>query len=76
MITVKQLFETSCSSSPDGEFWEPCIPNPPLSLKARIFDAISVLTGKSVAIRQTTKQDLCGAEVSRSTATNPKHGTY
>ena len=65
MITVKQLFENPCSSSPDGKVWEPCVPNPPLLLKTRIFDAISVLTGKAVAIRQTTKQDLCGAEVPR-----------
>lgn len=57
MITVKDLMTSPVKSSPDGKHWEP-------SLwvthwwSIRIRDALAVLQGKAVAIRQTTKEDL------------------
>ena len=57
MITVKDLLTTKVTSSPDGQRWEPCLPQY-LSLRVRIRDAWAVLFGNAVAIRQTTKSDI------------------
>lgn len=57
MLTVKQLMENTCKSSPDGKHWEPAIPKYQW-WRIRLRDAIAVWKGEAVAVRQTTKQDL------------------
>jgi hypothetical protein len=57
MLTVKQLLENPCQASPDGKHWEPCVPQY-IWWRIRLRDAIAVLKGEAIAIRQTTKQDL------------------
>ena len=61
MITVKSLMETEVQSSPDGEHWEPALPQF-VCLKIRARDAWAVLNGKAVAIRQTTKEDVAAPQ--------------
>lgn len=56
MMTLKQLLESSESASPDGKHWEPAIPLAGPGLRWR--DAIAVLRGRAIAVRQTTKRDL------------------
>jgi hypothetical protein len=56
MITVKDLMQNQCSSSPDGIHWEPALPEPNY-FWWRLYDAWAVLKGEAVAIRQTTKSD-------------------
>jgi hypothetical protein len=59
MMTVKQLIESPCQSSPDGNYWEPALPSWQVaSLQMRLRDIWAVWSGKAVAIRQTTKDDL------------------
>jgi hypothetical protein len=57
MMTVKDLMTNQCSSSPDGEHWEPALPEY-VWWRTRLRDAWAVLLGRAVAIRQTTKTDL------------------
>ena len=57
MMTVKDLLESDCQSSPDGEHWEPALPSY-LWWRIRLRDAWAVWTGKAIAIRQTTKADI------------------
>ena len=61
MMTVKELMESQCQSSPDGKHWEPALPEQPLWFKNRFRDAWSVWKGEATAIRQTTKDDLIRA---------------
>lgn len=59
MMTVKDLMENQCSSSPDGIHWEPALPETRgLWWRIRLRDAWAVWKGEAVAIRQTTKDDL------------------
>lgn len=59
MMTVKDLMQNQCSSSPDGRHWEPLLPEPHnLWWRIRLRDAWAVWKGEAVAIRQTTKADL------------------
>lgn len=58
MMTVKQLMQSSCQSSPDGKYWEPALPEPPLWWRARLKDAVAVWKGDAIAVRQTTKNDV------------------
>lgn len=59
MMTVKDLMQNQCSSSPDGNHWEPALPEPHrIWWRIRLRDAWAVWQGKAVAIRQTTKDDL------------------
>jgi hypothetical protein len=58
MMTVKDLMNNQCSSSPDGKHWEPALPEPTLWWRIRLRDAWAVWQGKAVAIRQTTKEDM------------------
>ena len=61
MMTVKDLMENQCSSSPDGKHWEPALPEPhKLWWRNRLRDAWAVWQCKAVAIRQTTKSDIEG----------------
>ena len=61
MMTVKDLMENQCSSSPDGNHWEPALPEPhAIWWRIRLRDAWAVWQGKAVAIRQTTKSDIEG----------------
>ena len=57
MMTVKDLLESACQSSPDGEHWEPALPSY-LWWRIRLRDAWAVFTGKAFAVRQTTKADI------------------
>jgi hypothetical protein len=60
MMTVKELMQNQCSSSPDNLHWEPCLPAESHRLwwRIRLRDAWAVWKGDAVAIRQTTKADL------------------
>lgn len=59
MITVKDLMQNQCSSSPDGKHWEPSLPETRrLWWRIRLRDAWAVWKGDAVAIRQTTKVDI------------------
>lgn len=59
MITVKDLMQNQCSSSPDGKHWEPALPESNrLWWRIRLRDAWSVWKGDAIAIRQTTKADI------------------
>lgn len=59
MMTVKDLLESTCQSSPDGAHWEPALPETRrLWWRIRFRDALAVWNGKAVAIRQTTKADI------------------
>ena len=59
MITVKDLMETECQSSPDGKHWEPALPELyRVYWRNRLRDAWAVCNGKAIAIRQTTKADI------------------
>jgi hypothetical protein len=59
MMTVKDLMQNQCSSSPDGLHWEPCLPEAHrLWWRIRLRDAWAVWKGDAVAIRQTTKADI------------------
>jgi hypothetical protein len=57
MITVKDLIQGDVKKSPDGEHWEPAVPQY-IWWRTRLRDAVAVLKGEAVAIRQTTKADL------------------
>ena len=57
MTTVRDLLTNTVQSSPDGEHWEPALPSY-LWWRIRLRDALAVLKGEAVAIRQTTKADL------------------
>lgn len=58
MMTIKELMESRCQSSPDGKHWEPALPEQASFFKTRFRDAWSVWKGEATAIRQTTKADL------------------
>lgn len=59
MMTVKDLMENQCASSPDGKHWEPALPEPhQFWWRIRLRDAWAVWQGKAIAIRQTTKADI------------------
>jgi hypothetical protein len=58
MITLKALMSTDSISSPDGIHWEPAIPVRHTPLAERMQDAVAVISGKAVAVRQTTASDL------------------
>lgn len=59
MMTVKDLMQNQCTSSPDGKHWEPALPEPNRLLwRIRLRDALAVWKGEAIAIRQTTKADL------------------
>ena len=60
MMTVKDLMQVQCSSSPDGKHWEPALPESADFWRQRLRDAWAVWKGEAVAIRQTTKDDLKG----------------
>lgn len=57
MMTVKDLMENSIQTSPDGEHWEPALPQF-VWWRIRLRDAWAVWKGEAIAIRQTTKSDL------------------
>jgi hypothetical protein len=57
MITVKNLMQTSAQSSPDGQHWEPALPQY-VGLRVRLSDAWAVLMGKATAVRQTNQADV------------------
>ena len=57
MMTVKDLMETGCQSSPDGRHWEPALPSY-IDQRTRLRDAWAVWQGRAIAVRQTTKADL------------------
>jgi hypothetical protein len=57
MITVKNLMQTSVQSSPDGQHWEPALPQY-VGLRVRLSDAWAVLMGKATAVRQTNQADV------------------
>ena len=57
MLTVRDLIQCDTQSSPDGIHWEPSLPTV-LWWRIRLKDAIAVLRGDAVAVRQTTKADL------------------
>ena len=57
MMTVKDLMETPCQSSPDGSHWEPALPQY-VWWRVRLRDAWAVWKGQALAIRQTTKADI------------------
>ena len=62
MMTVKQFLENPVRSSPDGNYWEPAIPEKHhVWWRIRLRDAWAVWKGQAIAVRQTTKQDLKGA---------------
>ena len=61
MMTVKDLIENSCLSSPDGKHWEPALPLYSFSWHNRLRDALAVWKGEATAIRQTTKADIQSA---------------
>ena len=61
MLTVKDFLESGCQSSPDGKHWEPALPEYAW-WRIRLRDALAVLRGDAVAIRQTTKDDLRRAQ--------------
>lgn len=56
MITVQSLL-TGPQCSPDGKNWEPAIPLPMWTLRARLRDAWEVFQGRAAAITQTPKPD-------------------
>jgi hypothetical protein len=58
MMTVKDLMATEVQSSPDGKHWEPALPLQDSFFRRRFRDAWAVWTGKALAVRQTTKDDL------------------
>jgi hypothetical protein len=58
MMTVKDLMTSGVQSSPDGEHWEPALPEPDMRLRVRLRDAWAVWKGEATAIRQTTKADI------------------
>jgi hypothetical protein len=57
MMTMKELMENPCQSSPDGFHWEPALPEPDYWWW-RLHDAWTVFKGEATAIRQTNKADL------------------
>jgi len=60
MISLKDLMESPNQSSPDGNHWEPALPETTawLSWRIRLCDAWAVWKGDALAVRQTTKADL------------------
>lgn len=58
MMTIKELLENPCQSSPDGLHWEPALPLTSRGWCSRLRDAWAVYRGEATAIRQTTKDDL------------------
>ncbi len=58
MMTVKDLMQSNVRSSPDGKWWEPALPEPPMWWRTRLSDAWAVWKGEATAIRQTTKADI------------------
>lgn len=60
-MTVKDFLKSGCQSSPDGKHWEPALPDY-VWWRIRVTDALAVLRGDAVAIRQTTKDDLRRAQ--------------
>ena len=57
MMTVKDLMENPCQSSPDGSHWEPALPQY-VWWRFRLRDAWAVWRGDATAIRKTTKADI------------------
>jgi hypothetical protein len=58
MMTMKDLMESGCQSSPDGHWWEPALPLQATWWRTRLRDAWAVWKGEATAIRQTTKADI------------------
>lgn len=58
MITVRELLMNDCSTSPDGEHWEPLLYTQSNHWRSRIHDAVAVLKGDAIAVRQTIKEDI------------------
>lgn len=54
MITVKGLLTSGVQTSADGKRFEPALPEPHPSLRIRLKDALAVLRGDAIAIRQTS----------------------
>jgi hypothetical protein len=61
MMTLKDLMTNECRSSPDGNYWEPCLPQY-IWWRTRLRDALAVWQGKAIAVRQTTKADIEAAQ--------------
>lgn len=57
MISFKKLVHSDTYVSVDGKYWEPAI-TPPYRFRWRLRDAIAVLRGHAIAVRQTEKGDL------------------
>jgi hypothetical protein len=57
MLTVRDFLAYRERCSPDGRYWEPALPVPP-SLIWRARDAWCVLTGRAIAIVQTSAIDV------------------
>jgi hypothetical protein len=59
MMTLKELIENPCQSSPNGKYWEPALPLAKcIGWRVRLRDAWAVWIGQATAIRQTTKADI------------------
>jgi hypothetical protein len=58
MMTIKELMENPCQSSPDGKHWEPALPLQASWWRTRFRDAWAVWKCEATAIRQTTKADI------------------
>lgn len=56
-MTIKDFLETPNQSSPDGVHWEPALPACRW-WRIRLSEALDVLVGKAIAVRQTTKSDI------------------
>jgi len=65
MMTMKDLMENPCQSSPDGKHWEPALPLQDSFFRRRLSDAWAVWKGEATAIRQTTKADLEASHAAR-----------
>ena len=57
-MNIKTLMQSSVTTSPDGNHWEPALSESSFRWRNRLSDVWAVWTGKAVAIRQTTKEDL------------------
>lgn len=62
MITVKELLMIDSSTSPDGKHWEPLLYTQNTHWRSRVHDAVAVLKGDAIAVRQTIKEDIAKAK--------------
>lgn len=58
-ITMRQLI-TGPQTSPDGVHWEPSLPEPLWTWRARFASALDVWRGQATAVRQTPSAVLAG----------------